>query len=311
MDEILIYSSFGEKYREAILKHIHDIKLTVALGSRDLPEDLGRFTILLAWLIKPEVLQRMKSLKWIHSLGAGVDPFFKQENIISDVTLTRSVANLPRLMAQYSAGVILNDNIGFDRHGKNQSEKNWAWEPFYDICRKTAVIIGTGAIGSEIARTLKFFGLKVAGVNRTGREAEDFNEIYPVSRIDSALREADYVIIAAPLTAETRGLIDKKKIAQMKPSALLCNIARGAIIVEKDLMQALNEGLIRKAVLDVFEKEPLSPESPLWDHPRVIVTPHIAGISDIELIADEFVQNYKRYINGEKLLNIVDKDRQY
>jgi D-2-hydroxyacid dehydrogenase (NADP+) len=257
------------------------------------------------------LLAVMKSLKWIHSLGAGVDPFFKQREFVDKIILTRSVANLPRLMAQYAVGAVIGDNIGFEKHRANQSAKNWAWEPFYDLDRKTALIVGTGYIGSEIAHSLKFFGMKVIGVNRIGRKIGGFDEILPVSRIDEALSLADYIILAVPLTTDTKGLIDISRIEKMKRDAVLCNIARGAVIVEKDLIEALDRGLIRKAILDVFEKEPLPAESPLWTHNRAVVTPHIAGVSDVELIADEFVKNYKRYIKGEPLLNIIDKNRQY
>jgi phosphoglycerate dehydrogenase-like enzyme len=253
----------------------------------------------------------MTSLKWIQSLGAGVDPFFKESEIINNIILTKSVANLPRLMAQYATGVVIGDNIGFEKHRANQAAKNWAWEPFSDISRKTVVVIGTGSIGSEIAKSLKFFKIEVIGVNRSGRAADGFDRIFPIAEIDAALSLADYLIAVVPLTPETRGMIDFGRIRKMKKDALLCNIARGAVVVEKDLIEALDKGLIRRAVLDVFEREPLPVESPLWAHPLVTVTPHIAGISDVELVAEEFVQNYKKYIKGEALSNMVDKNRQY
>jgi len=309
--KILIFSSAADRYKEAIKRKLPDIELCVAYGSKEMPVEPSEVSILLAWLIKPELLRKMTSLKWIQSLGAGVDPFFKEEEIIKNIILTRSVANLPRLMAQYTAGVVIGDNVGFEKYRVNQAAKNWAWEPFSDIGRKTAVVIGTGSIGREIARSLKFFEIEVIGVNRSGHAVNGFDRIFPIMEIDAAITLADYLIIAVPLTYETKGMIDIKRIEKMKKDALLCNIARGAVVVEKDLIEALDKGLIRRAVLDVFEREPLSAESPLWDHPRVIITPHIAGVSDVELVAEEFVENYKKYIKGEALLNIVDKDRQY
>lgn len=310
-EKILIFSNAGDHYREAIKKQLPEIELFVSHGSKDIPINPSEVTILLAWIIKPDLLRTMTSLKWIHSLGAGVDPFFKEKEIIDSVILTRSVANLPRLMAQYAVGSVIGDNVGFEKHRVNQEAKNWAWEPFYDLNKKTAAVVGTGFIGKEIARSLKFFGMKVYGVNRSGGKADYYDTVFPVSRIDEALKEADYIILAVPSTPESKGLIDIKCLEKMKREAVLCNIARGAVIVEKDLVEALDRGLIRKAILDVFEKEPLPQESPLWHHPRAVITPHIAGVSDVELIADEFVQNYKRYLNGETLMNIVDKDRQY
>jgi D-2-hydroxyacid dehydrogenase (NADP+) len=309
--KILIFSSAADRYNEVIKRRLPDIELFVAHGSKEMPVEPSEVTILLAWLIKPELLRKMTSLKWIQSLGAGVDPFFREEEIIENIILTRSVANLPRLMAQYSVGVVIGDNVGFEKHLANQTAKNWAWEPFSDINRKTAVVIGTGSIGSEIARSLKFFKIEVIGVNRTGRAVNGFERIFPITEIDTALALADYLIIAVPLTPETKGIIDLGRIEKMKKDALLCNIARGAVVVEKDLLEALDKGLIRRVVLDVFEREPLPAESLLWNHPRVTITPHIAGVSDVELVAEEFVENYKKYLKGETLLNIVDKNRQY
>lgn len=309
--KILIFSSAADRYKEAIKRKLPDIELCVAYGSKEIPVEPSEVSILLAWFIKPELLRKMTSLKWIQSLGAGVDPFFKEEEIIKNIILTRSVANLPRLMAQYTASVVIGDNIGFEKYRSNQAAKNWAWEPFSDIGRKIAVVIGTGSIGREIARSLKFFKIEVIGVNRSGHAVNSFDRIFPIMEIDAALASADYLIIAVPLTSETKGMIDIRRIGKMKKGALLCNIARGAVVVEKDLIEALDKGLIRRAVLDVFEREPLSAESPLWDHPRITITPHIAGVSDVELVAEEFVENYKKYIKGEALLNIVDKDRQY
>jgi phosphoglycerate dehydrogenase-like enzyme len=172
-------------------------------------------------------------------------------------------------------------------------------------------VIGTGSIGSDTARSLKFFKIEVIGVNRTGRAVNGFDRIFPIKEIDAAITLADYLIIAVPLTSETKGMIDLGRTEKMKKDALLCNIARGSVVVEKDLIEALDKGRIRRAVLDVFEREPLPAESPLWAHPRVTITPHIAGVSDVELVAEEFMENYKKYIKGETLLNIVDKDRQY
>jgi phosphoglycerate dehydrogenase-like enzyme len=309
--KILIFSNAADRYREEIKRKLPDIELYVAYGSKEMPIEPSEVSILLAWLIKPELLRKMTSLKWIQSLGAGVDPFFKESEIINNIILTRSVANLPRLMAQYATGVVIGDNIGFEKHRANQAAKNWAWEPFFDISRKTVVVIGTGSIGSEIAKSLKFFKIEVIGVNRRGRAADGFDRIFPIMEIDAALSLADYLILVVPLTPETRGMIDLGRIGKMKKDALLCNIARGAVVVEKDLIEALDKGLLRRAVLDVFEREPLPAESPLWIHPLVTVTPHIAGISDVELVAEEFVQNYKKYIKGEALSNMVDKKRQY
>src|SRR5262249_42082466 len=136
------------------------------------------------------------------------------------------------------------------------------------------------SIGSEVGRTLKAAGLKVIGVSRTAQATDGIDEVHPISDLDAVLPRADYLILVVPLTSETRGLIDARRLALLPRHAVLVNICRGAVTLEADVIDALRSGRLRHAVLDVFEKEPLPPDSPFWDLDNVIITPHISGPDD-------------------------------
>jgi len=310
-NKILIFSRIADRFYKPIREKLPDAEIYAASGSKNLGIKPDEVTILVSWIIKPALIKQMTSLKWIHSLGAGVDGFFKEPEILQGKILTRSVANLPELIAQYVTAAVLSDNTGLYTHRRNQSLKKWDWQPFLDINYKKAVIVGTGKIGTEICKALKFFGMEVFGLNRSGTGSDIFDGVFGFSAWQDIFPRGDYVILALPLTDETRDLIDYEKLKSMKSDAMLVNIARGAIVHEEDLVKALDKSLFRHAFLDVFHKEPLPKYSPLWDHPKITITPHIAGVSDPNLVAEEFVKNYLRYMRGETLNNVVDVKRGY
>lgn len=171
--------------------------------------------------------------------------------------------------------------------------------------------VGAGEVGSQIAGALRFFGVTTVGLNRTGSPAEGFDETHKFDDRENRIERGDYIILALPLTKETEGIIGREFIDSLKRDALLINIARGDVIDELYLAEALDNGQLRRAVLDVFQQEPLPEDSPLWTNPRVTVTPHIAGVTDPELSVDEFVRNNKRFKNGEPLEHLVDIRRGY
>jgi phosphoglycerate dehydrogenase-like enzyme len=188
--------------------------------------------------------------------------------------------------------------------------------PPRELCGKTVGIIGMGHIGAAVAQRARAFGCRVLGIRRsfTARGPDAVaDEAVPPSDLDYLLGESDFVVIAAPLTPETRGLIGEAQLRAMKPSACLINVARGAIVDEPALIRALKEGWIAGAGLDVFVREPLPPESELWDLENLILTPHISGGTEIySLRATEiFCANLRRYLAGQPLENVVDPNRGY
>jgi phosphoglycerate dehydrogenase-like enzyme len=172
-------------------------------------------------------------------------------------------------------------------------------------------VVGLGDIGQAIARTARIFGMSVIGVSRTARRAPGVQTVHRPAALRTALPRADFVVVTVPLTRDTRGLIDDRALAAMKPSAWLINIARGPVVDEAALVQALEQRRIGGAVLDVFTTEPLPPEHPLWSLDNAVITPHIAGPSTPAEIAPIFNDNLRRYCAGRPLRHQVDRRRGY
>ena len=174
-------------------------------------------------------------------------------------------------------------------------------------------VVGLGTIGREIARLANSIGMRVIGTRNNPEPVPHVEKVYGADELRSVLSEADFVVLIAALTPETRGMIGKAELAAMKQDAYLINVARGAIVVEADLIEALQNGTIAGAALDVFETEPLPPESPLWKMENVIITPHIAGARPdyLHAVSEIFSKNLTRYISGEPLFNVVDRDKCY
>jgi glyoxylate/hydroxypyruvate reductase A len=313
LPKLLIVSSDGPVYKEIFAREAPE--LDVHLHQRDdpIPTDFVRdMDFLFAWYFPPELVKQAPKLRWISSTGAGVDNVMAARDWLPEgVPVTRMVHVFDEVMAEYVLGYLLAVQLDVPRVVKLQQQKEWGrWNP--PLLRgATAVVVGMGSIGSEVARTLKAAGLNVIGISRTGQPVDGIDEFRPISAIDHVLPRADYLILVVPLTAETRGLIDARRLALLPQHAVLVNICRGAVTVEADLIDALAAGRLRYAVLDVFEKEPLPPESPFWTLENVIVTPHISGPDDPAVNAQRFLENYRRLEAGQPLEGQVDFGRGY
>ena len=270
----------------------------------------GRFPL------SQEMLERAPKLKWVHSSSVGVDYMpmdFTKAKVI--VTNSRGVPAIP--IAEHTMMFMFMLAKNAPRLVINKEQKVWERFQTLELCDKTLGLIGLGAIGSEIARLAKAVGMKVIATSRSVLKNEQgvygIDAIYPLSQLRELLQQSDFVAIAAPLTAETVGMIGEEQLKAMKKSAFIINIARGRIINEGALIRALKEGWIAGAGLDVFENEPLSQSNELWPLPNVIISPHISGISDrrsYRLVA-AFCDNLRRYINKEPMLNVISPDRGY
>lgn len=257
-------------------------------------------------------VRKAPRLKWLHVFNAGVDHPIYAEMLERGVRLTTSSGTAAKPIAQTAITGLLMLARQVPRWLAAQRERRWdpipAAEAPLDLKGQTAVILGMGHIGKEIARLARVLGLKVIGVRRSPRQADDpVDELHPPEQLPALAARADWLIIAAPLTPETRGRIDAALLASLPPHARLINIARGEIVDETALIAALGAGRLAGAYLDVFEQEPLPVESPLWDLPNVIVTPHNAGASagNARRIYALFRENLGRYHRSEPLLNEV------
>ncbi|GAA4241935.1 D-2-hydroxyacid dehydrogenase [Actinomadura meridiana] len=247
---------------------------------------------------------------WVHIASAGVDRLLFPALVEGDTIVTNSRGVFDEPIAEYVLGLVLAFAKDLPATVRLQGERRWRHRETERITGARALVVGTGPIGRAIARRLSAAGLAVAGVGRTGRDGDpDLGTIHPMDRLDEAFAGADYVVLAAPLTDQTRGMIDATALARMRPSTRLVNVGRGALVVQDDLVTALRAGRIAGAALDVFEDEPLPRTSPLWDMPNVIVSPHMSG--DVVGWRNElvrlFADNLERHLSGRPLRNVVDK----
>ncbi|MPZ49373.1 MAG: D-2-hydroxyacid dehydrogenase [Dehalococcoidia bacterium] len=264
----------------------------------------------------PDLRAIAPKVSWVQSIAAGADRM-PQQLISEGVVFTTSSGVAAQPIAEFVLGHMLMFSKGWPAFFRTQQAHEWrAGKRPADLSGHTVGIVGMGHIGSEVARLAHAFDCRVLGIRRsfTSRGPDEIaDEAVPPSEINYLMAESDFVVLAAPLTPQTRGIVGVKEIAAMKPTAYLINIARGGLVDEPALVAALKEGRIAGAGLDVFAVEPLPAESELWDMPNVIISPHSAGGSErsLERTIDIFCGNLRRYLAGEPLLNIVDPERGY
>ncbi|OZC80323.1 hydroxyacid dehydrogenase [Rhodococcus sp. 06-418-5] len=253
---------------------------------------------------------RCSSLKWIHIAAAGVDSLMFDDLVESDVVVTNSRGVFDRPIAEFVLAQILAFAKDSERSRALQHSKIWQHRETERIDGAHAMIVGTGAIGRAIATLLNAVGMSISGVGRTAREGDrDFGTVYASDDLAAEVARADYLVLVAPLTEQTRGMVDDSVLAAMKPGSRVVNVGRGELLDTEALLAHLATGHIAGAALDVFETEPLSADHPLWTAENVIVTPHMSGdASGWKLrLAELFADNARRYFRGEPLLNVVDK----
>jgi phosphoglycerate dehydrogenase-like enzyme len=199
----------------------------------------------------------------------------------------------------------------------DQQEHRWERFASTDLTERSLAVVGMGSIGREVARLASKFGMRTIGVKRTVAGVEPaslhLETLYAFDELHAALRGVQHLVLAAPQTPETEGMIGAAELALLAPGAIVVNVARGALLDEPALIGALESGHVGGAVLDVFQEEPLSPDSPFWTMPNVLVCSHSAGTSDREneRITDIFCENLRRYLAGEQLVNVLDTARMY
>lgn len=253
-------------------------------------------------------------LRWLHIASAGVDPVLFPGLQESDVVLTNSRGVFDGAIAEYVLGVVLAFAKDFVRSWDLQREKRWKHRESERISGRRVLVVGTGPIGRSIARMLRAAGMSVAGVGRRPREDDpDFGDVHSSSDLARHLPEADYVVAVAPLTEQTKGMFDAEAFAAMKPGARFINVGRGELVVTSDLVGALRDGPLGGAALDVFDTEPLPPESPLWTMENVLISPHMSGdfVGWRNTLVEVFADNFRRWRAGEPLRNVVDKQLGY
>lgn len=309
---LLILSKHSARYAE-LIKGFDFKNLQVA--AFDLP-DKARKQIKQCDIILGEppqiasILDTAEKLKWVQSTWAGVDALATLPKR-TDYILTGVKGVHDPLINEYVFGYILALERNIFRIYADQKNRLWKNIPYQSLKDRSLGICGLGSIGRHIAQTGKFLGMKVWGYKSRPEKVRGVDRVFTPPKFKAFLAASDYVVITLPITAATHYLFDDDAFAVMNDSAVLINVGRGSIVSERALIRALDEKEIQGAVLDVFEEEPLPRESPLWNHPKVIVTPHVAALSFPEDIVKIFAENYRRFIEGKDLLHSVDFGKGY
>lgn len=286
-----------------------------------LAEELPDTDIFIGYSLRPEQLKIAPKLKWIHSTAAGVSQLMYPELRESGVLVTNPSGIFSVPMAEHTMGMLLALARNFPDSVRHQDLAHWGQQEIWDQPQRLAelngqllLIVGFGSIGHEVARRATAFDMRVWGVSRSGKGDGAFAErIVPASQLQEVLPQADYVVIAAPETPETKHLMDAAALGRMKPGARLINVARGTLLDETALIQALSEGRLGGAALDVTQTEPLPPESPLWKAPNLFLTPHTSAISDRlwERETALLLDLLEHWFDGREMYNRVDFARGY
>lgn len=293
-------------------KEVHREKILLARDDINLVEDIESAEVILGDISREE-FRKAKNLRWIQATGAGVDRLLFPELVESNVILTNASGVHPISIAEHTFAFILAITRGLIKSFEGKRLKVWFHNEVSidELYGKTIGIIGYGKIGQGIARLAKGFGMRVIGLKRDpGKEVEVKPDVLlGKESLDMLLKESDIVVIIVPLTKETYNLIGARELNLMKPTSILINVARGKVVDESALIKALRERRILSAGLDVFETEPLPPDSELWDLDNVVITPHIAGLNPYytDRLLEIFIKNLQTYPDVSKMINVVDK----
>lgn len=260
-------------------------------------------------------LRKADKLKWIMVMSAGVDelPFheIKQRDIL--VTNARGIHKIP--MAEYVISMLL--SVYRQEKAIYDNQKNTFWDrsvQMKEITGQTMLVLGTGAIGQEVARLAKAFRMKTIGVSRSGQDVQNFDDVFTIHELNHILSEADFIVSVLPSTEETKGLITFRHFQLMKQEAVFLNMGRGDLVSGEDILQAIQQEEIAHVILDVFEDEPLPKDHPLWKEDRITITPHLSGISPqyLSRALKIFEHNLHAYIEGSGTYkNKIDIERGY
>lgn len=277
-------------------------------GAVDIPQDWrARATILMGY-VPPADLKRFPRLKWVQSWNAGVDPYLVPGVLPQGVVLTCAAGAYGPAVAEHMLAMLL--AVYKRLPGYRDRQHRHTWEdlgPVQSLHGKTVLVGGTGDIGSAFARLCRALGAaRVLGLHRSDRPAEGFDQAFPLSALDGLLPQADVVALVLPHTAETAGLMDRRRLLSLRPDAVLLNAGRGTAVDCAALAEVLSSGRLLGAALDVTDPEPLPPDHPLWDAPRLLITPHTAGGYDhmaltLSNLSALFLDNLKRWRQGQPL----------
>ena len=311
--KILLQGRVEGELLERLESIIGDEHTYIAPDSREALIEEGKDADIFYGYCSEDLFPHFPNIKWIQSTSAGMDRHMYPALRQSDVILTNAAGLYAKHVADQAFALLLGLARGIHESVRNQDKHQWGGSrsmPMIEIDGFKIGIVGMGGIGMEMAKRARGFDMYVmaADAYRTDKP-DNVDKLLPMDQLSNMMSQVDVVMIACPLTEETRGLINKDNLSVMQPTAFFINVARGPIVNEPDLIEILQAGTIAAAGLDVTETEPLQEDSPLWDFHNVIISPHSAGGSQhrARRITEFFLDNLERYLKGEELKNIVNK----
>jgi D-2-hydroxyacid dehydrogenase (NADP+) len=308
---------FSERLRE----EFPQVNVVQLPDYKRLDAEIPDAEIVIAWSLRPEQIKAAKKLRWIHSPAAAVHQLMFPELIHSDIVLTNAREVHGPVVAEHVIALIFALAKKIPGSVQLQQKHVWGQQLLWDelprvreVAGATLGLVGVGSIGRSVVRSAKALGMRVIAVREHPEKgSEGADVVFGPGGINDLFRQADYVVLAAPVTDSTKAIANAERLALMNPGACLINVGRGPLVDEAALAIALREKTIGGAALDVFPKEPLVADSPLWDLPNLLITPHTAALTDKlwERHYALFSENLRRYLAGEPLLAVVDKSKGY
>ena len=271
--------------------------------------DLSNVEALFVWKpLDAGVVENLPNLKWVSSLGAGVDHLVGDEQIPASIPMTRIVdPYLTRDMTNYVVMAVMMHQRSMLKHLENQKKQHWNRIPYQHL---KVGVLGLGELGGHCATHLAKLGFETSGFSRTPKTLDGV-QTFSEGNMSTFLKDLDILVNLLPVTSQTESILDQSFFDQMKDGSFLINVARGNHLVETDLIQVLDSGKLSGAMLDVFREEPLPQDNPLWQHPKVIMTPHVASVTSPESALKLLGKNIDQLITGRELMHQVDRKAGY
>jgi phosphoglycerate dehydrogenase-like enzyme len=309
-------------FADRLRKEFQQFEVVRLTSYDNMEKELPGAEVVFTFSIRPEQLPFANKLRWVHSPAAAIHQFLYPDFVNSDIVLTNAREVHGPVVAEHVIALIYALAKRIPEDVRNQQKHLWGQEKLWlegacprEVAGATLGLVGLGSIGANLAKHASALGMNVIAVREhPDRPLPEFvREVLPATGLNEMLSRADYVVLSPPLTPATRGMIGPDQLARMKPDGYLINVGRGPLIDEAALHQALRERKIGGAALDVFEHEPLRPDSPLWDLDNLLITPHTAGMTTKlwERHYGFFSENLRRHLAGQPLLALVDKRRGY
>jgi phosphoglycerate dehydrogenase-like enzyme len=308
---LLILEQRAEEYKKALSSKFPEVVIHAASKEAEVGKFIEQTDILMTIRISDDLIKKASNLKWVHAMTTGVDYLVNLPSLKKEVILTSTRGIHGPQVSEMAFLLMLALNRNFPEVVRNQDKGVWERWQGRLLWKKKVGILGVGVIGEEIARKAKAFGMEVFGIDIIKRKLDCIDAFYGPEDIVKVAKEVDYLVIVAPNTPETEKIVDSKVFSAMKPTAFLLNLGRGELVDEEALIRVLKSGKIAGAGLDTYLQEPLPQGHPFWGMKNVIVSPHVAGMSDIyvEQALTIFEENLRRFIKGEKrnLINLMER----